>query len=47
MTSIDETKVRIDERAGIVRRSPVLSSRLIFDLSMKLSTSILLREVYS
>jgi len=47
ITSIDDTKTRIEERTGILRWSLVFNSRFILEFSMNLSTSVLFREVYS
>jgi len=47
ITSMDETNTRMDERAGMFRKSLVFSSRLSLELSMNLSTSVLLNDVYS
>jgi hypothetical protein len=47
ITSMDDTSTRIDERAGMFKKSLVFSSRLSLELSMNLSTSVLLNEVYS
>jgi hypothetical protein len=47
MTSIDDTSTRMDERAGMFRKSLVFRRRLSLEVSMNLSTSVLLNDVYS
>lgn len=47
MTSMDDTKTRIEDKTGILRWSLVFSSRFNLEFSMNLSTSVLFKEVYS
>ena len=47
ITSEDVTMARIDEFTGNCKISLVLSNRMVFEFSIKLSVSVIVSEVYS